>query len=371
MQNSNNVVGKQSSYGEPMNSPEERVKSFISHWYEQWLKAETKSKADEDNGQGFDFAYWHELMSSVDKAHFVEGSGSGSDNAFGPAEYDPNKEKIIECDVQGDSAQVLSELYDDDESKPSNYHAYDLKFDAEKGWKITQILTLFYPPKSPVIDRSKHAEILAMAKHDAPFMDKEKNLNLNEHTLFQQNRHVDIPHLGEGEVKLEEVGKLRISSGVLGILDFGYDIYRFEPLQRKVTPGEYLVETVTTHNRVAGIRVRLSDSELAVKWYAANTPSGNGVYGVDAGNLAIFDVANLLELNHLKKEKLFNDWSVSATPKLLSMTEQDDCVITTSGFGDGAYPAFWGVNDREEVVSLYIDFMILVRETENGSYESI
>ena len=59
MQNSNNVVGKQSSYDEPMNSPEERVKSFISHWYEQWLKAETKSKAEEGNGQGFDLSLIH------------------------------------------------------------------------------------------------------------------------------------------------------------------------------------------------------------------------------------------------------------------------------------------------------------------------
>lgn len=52
--------------------------------------------------------------------------------------------------------------------------------------------------------------------------------------------------------------------------------------------------------------------------------------------------------------------------ELLSMTGQDDCVICTSGFGDGAYPAFWGVNEQDEVVSLYIDFMILVQETETA-----
>lgn len=370
MQNSNNVVGKQSSYDEPMNSPEERVKSFISHWYEQWLQAEAKSETEKGNGQGFDFGYWRDLMSAVDKAHFLVGSGSGSDNSFGPADYDPNNEKIIECDIQGDLAQLLTELHQD-EGRPSNYHAYELKLDAEKDWKITRIHTLFHPPKSPVIAPEQHADILAMSSSAAPFMNRQENLNLNEQTLFQQNRRVTIPHLDEGETKLKEVGKLQISSGILGILDFGYDIYRFEPLQRKVKPGDYLVETVTAYNRVAGIRVKLSESEQAVKWYAANTPSGNGVYGVDAGNLAIFDVGNLVELSHLRKEKLFNEWILEGKTELLSMTGQDDCVICTSGFGDGAYPAFWGVNEQDEVVSLYIDFMILVQETENGSYESI
>ncbi|RUO34848.1 DUF4241 domain-containing protein [Aliidiomarina soli] len=367
----NNIFGKKSCYGEPVKTPAERVTSYISHWHQQWSKAEIKSKQEEDNGEGFDFGYWHDLLSDVNKAHFAEGSTSGSENVFGSTpEHDPDNEKIIECEIEGDLAHVFTALYED-KPKPSKYHAYELHSDADKGWKIKQILTLFDPPKTPVIAPEQHAEILAMASVDAPFKASEDNLALNEHTLFQQDRRVKTPYLDEAEAKLEEVGKLKITSGVLGILDFGYDIYRFEPLQRKVKPGSYLVETVTTHNRVAGIRVKLSDSEQAVKWYAANTPSGNGVYGVDAGNLAIFDVGNLLELSHLKKEKLFDRWSVAGKPELLSMTGQDDCVISTSGFGDGAYPAFWGVNDQDEVVSLYIDFMILVQENEQGLLESI
>lgn len=371
MKNLKNLFGKQSRYGDPVNLPEERVTSYISHWHQQWSKAEIKSRQEEDNGEGFDFAYWRDLLSDVNTAHFAEGSSSGSENSFGSSpEYDPDNEKIIECEIEGDLAHVFTALY---EGKPGfvKYHAYELQSDEDKGWKIMQILTLLYPPKSPVIGADKHAEVLAMASDDAPFKASEDDLALNEHILFQQDRYVKTPYLDEAEAKLEEVGKLSITSGVLGILDFGYDIYRFEPLQRKVKPGNYLVETVTTHNRVAGIRVKLNDSERAVKWYAANTPSGNGVYGVDAGNLAIFDVGNLLELSHLKKEKLFDKWSVAGKPELLSMTGQNDFVISTSGFGDGAYPAFWGVNDQDEVVSLYIDFMILVQENEQGLIESI
>ncbi|MBN7768290.1 DUF4241 domain-containing protein [Marinobacter daepoensis] len=365
MKNTFNLFKKKNSYGDSVNSPEDRVKAFISHWYEQWSKAQKKM------GEDVDFDYWGNQISEVDETHFAAGRNSGSKNSFGsPADYDPKTEKITECEIDGENAQVFTELYRE-ALKSSNYHVYELVRDAESGWKITEIFTLFHPPKSPVIDLDKHTEILAMSVEDAPFMDREEHIDLNENTLFQKDRNVKVPHLDEGVARLEQIGSLRISSGVVGILDFGYDIYDFEPLQRKVKPGEYPVETVTIHDRVAGIRVKFTDSEKPMKWHAANTPSGNGVYGVDAGNLAIFDVNNLMELNRIGKEKIFNEWCMSGKPELVSMTGKNDCVISTSGFGDGAYPAYWGVNEKDEIISLYIDFMILVKENENGLYESI
>ncbi|OWV29962.1 DUF4241 domain-containing protein [Halomonas campaniensis] len=365
MKNIINFFKKNNRHGGVIDSPEDRVKAFISHWYDQWSKARIKMSKD------VDFDYWGDLISDVDRTHFVAGSNSGSRNSFGSqADYDPNIEKITECDIQGDVASVFTEIYED-AFKSSKYHVYDLEFDTEKGWKIADISTLFHPPKSPVVDAYKHAGILSLSISDAPFMDREGHIDLNENTLFQAERNIKIPHLDEGVAKLERIGKLQISSGVLGILDFGYDIYNFEPLQRKVKSGDYPVETVMIHDRVAGIRVKLNESEQPVNWYAANTSSGNGVYGVDAGNLAIFDVGHLMGLSRIKKERIFNKWCLSGKPELVSMTSEDDCVISTSGFGDGAYPAFWGVNGQDEVVSLYIDFMILVQETENGLFVSV
>jgi len=360
-----NIFKKKNEYTAAFSSPEDRVKAFISHWYEQW------SKAQKQMGKNVDFDYWRSLVSDVDEAHFVVGSNSESKNSFSSqADYDPNVEKITECDILDSAASVITEIYEEARSS-LKYHVYDLKFDTDKGWKITGISTLFHLPKSPVIDADKHAEILSLCVSDAPFMNKGDNLDLNENTLFQSERNIKTPHLDEGVAQIERVGDIRITSGILGIIDFGYDIYNFEPLQRKVKPGEYPVEIITLHNRVAGIRIKFNDHEQAVKWYAANTPSGNGIYGVDAGNLAIFDVENLMSLSRIKKERIFNEWCLSGKPKLVSMTDNADCVICTSGFGDGAYPAFWGVNGCGEIASLYIDFMILVREPDEGVIESI
>jgi hypothetical protein len=359
-----NIFNKKGDYSGTVSSPEERVDAFISHWHEQWSTALRKM------GKDVDFDYWGTLISQVDDTHFIEGSSSGSRNSFGSrADYDPEFEKISECDIRSNTAQVYTEKYDA-ALKSSTYHVYDLKRDTDGNWLIWRIFTLCHPPKSPVIDSDKHAEVISLCTANASLVKGEDGLNLNENILFQNNRNISLPHLDEGTPKLDEIGKLQVSSGILGILDFGYDIYDFEPLHKKVNPGEYPVETVTIHDRVAGIRVRFSKDKAPVKWYAANTANGNGVYGVDAGNLAIFDVEKLLNLSRIEKERLFGEWCLSGQPQLLSLTDQNDCVITSSGFGDGAYPAFWGVDEKDQIVSLYIDFMILVKETEEGTYVS-
>ncbi|MFT0213428.1 DUF4241 domain-containing protein [Pseudomonas sp. F1_0610] len=352
-----------------MNTPEQRVNAYITHWYKQW------SKVQDEMGDNVDFDYWGALIAEVDDLHFVEGSDSGTSRSFGfKADFDPHLAKITECEIQGESAQVFTETYDET-LKTTDYHVWELTFNAEQGWRISTILELLRPPKSLAINPKEHVSILAMSHPDAPFLAREDHIDLNENTLFQNDRKINIPNMlsaqSKGLTVLKELGRLQVATGVLGILDFAYDIYNFQPLHRKVKAGNYPVQAVMIYNRVAGVRIRFNPQEQPVKWYAANTAKGNGVYGVDAGNLAIFDVNSLLKLRCLQKEQIFTDWCNLAQPQLVSLAVTNDCLITPSGFGDGAYPAFWGVNAKDEIVSLYIDFMILVEENKDGLYQSI
>jgi len=360
-----NIFRKKRDYSGAVSSPEERVKAFVAHWHEQWTKARRKM------GKNVDFDYWGDLVSQVDKTHFVEGAGSGSRNSFGSKpDYDPESENVTDCEIRGELAQVYAEQYEK-ALKSTTYHVYQLERGVDGNWLISQVLTLLYPPKDPVVDADTGARALAMSDMSCPLIAPEENLALDENVLFQDGRTVEVPHSGDGTTEVREIGKLQIRSGVVAIMDFGYNIYDLEPLHRKVTAGSYPVETVEIHDRVAGIRVRFSEDQCPARWYAAKTPTGNGVYGVDAGNLAIMDVEGLLELSHLKKEALYSDWAHTYQPQMLSMSSADDCVITSSGFGDGAYPAFWGVDENEQLVSLYIDFMILVQETDDGALVTI
>lgn len=117
--------------------------------------------------------------------------------------------------------------------------------------------------------------------------------------------------------------------------------------------------------------MKLSNNKAPVKWYAAKTISGDGFYCMDSGTLAIFDVDNLLKLSLIEEQRVVDRWWDYGHTKMLSMSEKNDCVITTSGGGDGAYPAFWGVDEKDQIVSLYVDFMLFVQETEGGGYASV
>jgi hypothetical protein len=150
------------------------------------------------------------LVSQIDDAHFVGGSSSGSRNSFGSrADYDPKFEKITECDIQGNSAQVYSEKYDET-LKSSNYHVYDLECGAGGNWLISGIFTLSHPPKDPVIGSDRHSEILGVSTPNSSFVKGEENLNLNENILFQKDRNIKISHLDEGIAKLDQIGKLHV-----------------------------------------------------------------------------------------------------------------------------------------------------------------
>lgn len=362
----NNLFGKRrTNFDGPQDHPEKRVETFILHWHQQWLGAKKKMKGK------VDFDYWASLIGIVDAQHFAEGSNSGSANSFSSvADHDPDRESITRCNIDGSTAQVETESQKEN-SDSLDYRIYTLHQVDGGNWLITEILLLFHPPHEPVIDTAKHEGIMALSSPDTPLEPPDDNLRLDENMLFRGGRTVSIPNADPATTELRSVGEFQTTSGVLGILDFGYDIYEYEPLDRSVQPGAYPVEVVRVLDRVAGIRIRFDADRSASKWFSAKTKSGNGVYGVDAGNLAVFDVQNLMQLSRLEKEHLYSDWIRSCEPEILSMTGKNDCVITPSGFGDGAYPALWGVSDNNEVVSLFIDFMILVEENEDGVFTSL
>lgn len=347
------------------NDPEERVKSYISHWNGQWVTANNIM------GKDVDFELWGRLLAEVDNLHFAPGCTSGSANSFSSvADHDPKTEKVINCKIDGRSASVETQTYDAILNY-SNYFVYELTCDDESNWLIYEVNSMSHPPGDLVVDASKHNEILSLSRFDAPFVNAEENLCLNENILFQKNRSIALPEMHKDHTVVRALGYINLNSGVIGILDFGYDMYDFEPLEQKIQPGKYAVETISIYDRVAGIRIKFNEHKIPTKWVAAKTSRGNGIYGVDGGNLAIFDVQSLMGLSRIEKEKVYNQWTLSAESALLSMTGENDCVITTSGFGDGAYPAFWGLSDGHDVVSIYIDFMILVEEGEDGVFVSV
>ena len=104
------------------------------------------------------------------------------------------------------------------------------------------------------------------------------------------------------------------------------------------------------------------DPADVVAWHPANVPDSGHICGVDAGNLAVFDLVSFAALNVRQKEALYEDSVVnpSSDPmaQMLTIVNENDGVVVSSGWGDGAYPVHWGVDASGEPVVLLLDFLI-------------
>ncbi len=340
-------------------SPEYRIASFVKDWYSCW------GSVDQVHDDDFDFDHWNDMVQDVEGKHFVPGCLSGTRNSFSSIpDFDPSTEEIISVQASQGYAVIVSKIA---KQAMDEYHVYDVIQQGDGSWLIKKIITLLDPPEELVIAPTEVDKILALASESASLQLLDDKLELDENLLFKKGRKILSSDIDDETPEISFIGNFHTPSGILGIMDFGDSIYEFEPLEHRVKPGHYKVEAVMADQRVGGIRILFKDDKKAVKWYSAKTPKGNGIYGVDAGNLAIFDVSSLTQLNNLKKERLFTQWSTSeGNPQLLNIHAHNDGIITSSGYGDGAYPAFWGVDENDNIVSLYIDFLVLVKERKDG-----
>ncbi len=348
----------------PATSPEARVTAFIAHWHREWTRARAEM------GQNVDFERWGAQIASVDRAHYLPGHRCGSHTSYSSVpDHDARQEQIIDCTIDGDSACVHTRLHST--AYPLvRYHGFDLKRDAEGNWLIEQMHSALSPPTESLLRPTELDALRAMSRADAPLTAAPDDLLLKEATLFQGSRALATEAI-TGEVTQARIGTLAISSGVLGIKDLGYDFHGFKPLHRRAPIGRFPVEAVNVGRHVAGIRVLFREDAPASQWRAASTEDGRSIHSSDAANLAIFDLDALVDLSEMDKERAFSGWNSRMETRLLSLRAANDCVIASSGYGDGSYPAQWGLDDSGEVVSLYIDFLVLVEETADGRYVSV
>ena len=127
-------------------------------------------------------------------------------------------------------------------------------------------------------------------------------------------------------------------------------------IAREVTPGGL------GSGVVASARVRFSQAP-AVKWSAAAEEDGEPFhFGVDAGRIAVFDRAALerapsYEAVTAAAEKVAMD----RTGEVLRLPGGGHMLVSDAGYGDGAYPAWWGMDQSGAKVELVVEFDVLVR----------
>lgn len=160
-----------------------------------------------------------------------------------------------------------------------------------------------------------------------------------------------------------------------------------EPFTFTVTPGNYPVVLAIAQfgdgdQRVAFAKVQFSEKE-ATAWQMATVPGQDTAtlgpgdifgYAVDAGTGCFMDeAASRLLMERMKADEEYYQTLIDTMEKtyvttwswasvLLSERRAENCVVFSSGWGDGFYPSYFGFSAEGDVVCLVTDFDVLWRE---------
>lgn len=160
-----------------------------------------------------------------------------------------------------------------------------------------------------------------------------------------------------------------------------------EPFTVIVGAGAYpvslaLAQVSDTDQRVAFAKLQFAE-ETAATWQMALTPGQDPTklrpneifgYAVDAGTGCFMDreASRLLEARMSENREYYqaivdamektyvNTWSWADVRP--SEHRDENCVVFSSGWGDGVYPSYFGYSDGGELVCLVTDFDVLWRE---------
>jgi hypothetical protein len=150
-----------------------------------------------------------------------------------------------------------------------------------------------------------------------------------------------------------------------------------QPFTRRVRPGRYLVTIAiaafATDERIAFSQVRFSDRPVA-RWELALVngqdlstlkPGYFFGYPVDSGTGCFADPQAVDLINEASDPEMifFNEVSAEMekvyrhTRSWVSIeTPKGSAALFSSGFGDGMYPSYFGLDDAQEPVTLLTDF---------------
>lgn len=350
----------------PRSAPEERVHQFMLDYDERWRRT-APAFADRDGDDAVDpFALWNQLAGELAELHYLDPATAELAGAFStPPEYGPQSETLVGSQIEGEYAYVQTRG-----GPPlSKLHEYTLTEHAGQ-WKIVGIDDHYADPTEPFLDAATAQQRRSACSPTARLESMPRaQAGLDENRNFTEREVEGVEKGTTTAVRVSEVGTLVTTSGVLAALDFGYDNHDARPLARTVEPGSYPVDRVTAASRNAALRVRFSEQK-PVAWYPASVAAGGHVFGVDAGNACIVDYPAYSAMSRRAKATQYRRFTTAQRPAALEVPlgGADVGVVAESGYGDGTYPAYWGLDADGRTAQLVIEFLVLTTRDDDGNF---
>jgi hypothetical protein len=297
-----------------------------------------------------DFAAWEQELARLVGDHFTPGARTGAEGALsGKPDHDPGAERIVHVEVKRATAVVKSVFPD---NNLDNHFTYRLA-STDDGWRISKVVHTFTVPDQRLISADEVERLVNQVDAGTAAPDVPADLARGVASLFA------APH------DVVDLGTLA-TSGVLTVHDFGWVSSGFAPLRRRVPPGSYPVELSRDGDGTnVALRLRFSDRNPVTR-VAAERVDQDNVISVDAGNVAVLDFLALASCGAAQVEETYQDQleEILESPgTVFSLTGAEaEAVMVTSGYGDGAYPAYWGVAADGSLTDLVVDFLVNIED---------
>ncbi|WP_425800796.1 DUF4241 domain-containing protein [Desulfitobacterium sp. Sab5] len=199
------------------------------------------------------------------------------------------------------------------------------------------------------------------------------------------------------ELELLELGDLHLLTGRIVACDPLVFLGDWKIFSKSVKPGKYPVtvcvaKTAQSGDRYAIVQVKFSDS-IPTRWEMALTTEQNPSelkqdgdyfgYPVDAGLGCFCDEESQTLYKEFDKQfydshpegNIYDDFFADEFKKnavnpddprdigdwlnfYIPGTENRNVIMFHSGYGDGYYPCYWGVDNSNKICSLIVDFMV-------------
>ncbi|MFT3823655.1 MAG: DUF4241 domain-containing protein [Chitinophagaceae bacterium] len=229
------------------------------------------------------------------------------------------------------------------------------------------------------------------------FGKKYKNLNKVKLSLIDYNQFFENKTFDNIPLELLDLGELNLSTGEVIACDPLVCLYDTLPFLRTVLPGKYpvtacIAKTENSGDRYAVVRLEFS-KDRATKWEMALTENQDvnelkeedEFFGfpVDAGLGCFCDIEaqqlySQFETDFMQRNpngNIYDDFFAAEFKKNaidpnnpqdigdwlnfhLPTSPDLNVIMFHSGYGDGMYPCYWGINDNGEICSLIVDFQV-------------
>ena len=375
--------------------PRARIDAFLADYAAAHAEALPLTEVRDEDSRSVIFRVWGEKLRELDVAHKAGEPSSGRAGGFSSqSAFSPETVTIERIDVYGTSA--MARLARSGVSGAGGDIIEMTLVRVNDDWRIDTIRDYHDEPGSPLVPEAERRARLRKALRVEPFgrMSSDRpvpgdlfvtgrgRLPVDEYELASEVDERDeeawAAALAEArrsaetvETEVWEIGRFP-QGGRLAVGDAGAEEGMMYVCALEVEPSVATAQAVVAKFdrsglRVAAVRAVLGETE-PVRWRrAVSVPAWRRIssasitdsgVGVDSGTAAIVDAEAYLGMTHRQWRSAWASFALKRAA-LFDPGSGPVGVMTSSGWGDGSYGVFWGLDGGDRAVQLVIDYGVL------------